>query len=588
VHPLAVDRDRFYRFSGGDTIAVLRLRGRSVPIVRVQIRPTFDSAARATRIGAFEGEIDFDAQRHQVVRMRGRFVATDGNRSRGIARMPGVVGVAYVEFVNAEVDGRFWLPAFQRTEFQAAFAPLGSGRSIFRLVSRFSEFSVAVVPRSSSSNDDSNSVSAMRERGSSTVRRRLSYATSDSVSRYRDWAKPLGTATASVDASDFDDLAPDVWRASGRPRFDIAPTKLEEMFRYNRVEGLYTGVAIDERFRDAAPGVTAHAYGGWGWSESTPRGGIAISWQRLSWRSVVRVERLLSSTNDFTPPLEGGTEGFGALFAGVDDQDYVDRRVATLALTRQLGGARRGLVTLEAGVGDDHSEVARLRESALGFGHFRQNRASADGGYVRGATTVEINPDVTGVFLEPGVGASLTYEIARGSLGWQRGEITVTARQSISDFIIAARGQGGIVAGRLMPPQTLFELGGENALPGYGYKAFGGDRAAMAGLLAGYTFPLFRRPWRAVRSLVIPGLSPGVAVGIQGGWTEAATSAARRALERLTPAASEAPLSAPTGGIRATVDFRLTFFGGLVGIGAARPVDHAAPWRLAFRFGQEY
>jgi hypothetical protein len=48
------------------------------------------------------------------------------------------------------------------------------------------------------------------------------------------------------------------------------------------------------------------------------------------------------------------------------------------------------------------------------------------------------------------------------------------------------------------------------------------------------------------------------------------------------------PLSVPTHGIRATADFRLTFFGGLIGLGIARPVDRSAPWRLAFRFGQEY
>jgi hypothetical protein len=80
VHPLAVDRDRFYRFSGGDTVAVLRSHGREIPIVRVHVRPAFDSVTREMRIGAFEGEIDFDAVRHQIVRMRGQFVATPGPR----------------------------------------------------------------------------------------------------------------------------------------------------------------------------------------------------------------------------------------------------------------------------------------------------------------------------------------------------------------------------------------------------------------------------------------------------------------------------------------------------------------------------
>ena len=153
------------------------------------------------------------------------------------------------------------------------------------------------------------------------------------------------------------------------------------------------------------------------------------------------------------------------------------------------------------------------------------------------------------------------------------------------------------MAGTVIPPQALFELGGENALPGYGYKQFGGDRAAAVGALAAYTFPVLRKPWRFVRSLMLPGVSPGLAAGIQSGWAEASTIAARESLQRLDPAASEncqllnncpLPLSVPTNGVRATADVRLTLFGGLVGVGVARPIDRATPWRLAFRFAQEY
>ena len=217
--------------------------------------------------------------------------------------------------------------------------------------------------------------------------------------------------------------------------------------------------------------------------------------------------------------------------------------------------------------------------------------------YAYGSSTVEIHPDVTGVFLEPGVGLIATYEIAEGQLRWQRAELTLSARRNISDFVISSRIQGGLVHGGSILPQALFELGGDNALPGYAYKAFAGDRAAAAGVLASYAFPLLRRPWRVIRSLMIPGLSPGLGAGIQGGWAEASNAAALASIQRLDPSAPAdcelvnscpPPLSVPTNGIRATVDMRLTFFGGLVGVGVARAVDRAAPWRLAFRFGQEF
>ncbi len=595
IHPLAADRASYYRYSGGDTVAVLHSRARAIPIMRVRVMPHLDAVSDGTRISAFDGEIDFDAERREIVRMRGQFVASAATRGRrfSVARLPGIVAVAYVELVNAEIDGRYWLPSFQRSEFQATFAPLGAERSIFRLVSRFREMNVtASFVAVDSGRVDSATVMQAESPGLG-YRRRLSFAPSDSVSRYREWAEPLGAATGKVSAADFDDLAPDAWRSTGAPRFELAPTKVEEVFRFNRIEGVYTGVAAGERFRDAVPGLTAHAYGGYAWTERTARGGATVTYRAGRWRTVARADRTLASTNDFTLPLENGGEGFGALFAGVDDQDYVDRRVATLSLTRMLGSAQGGLVVVEGGLGEDQPEEARLGRSPLVGGHFRLNRGSLPGRYARGAATIELHPDVTGVYLEPGMGMIASYEIAGGGLRWQRGELTLAARRNLSDFVIATRANAGVVAGDPLPAQQLFELGGENALPGYDYKAFAGDRAAAAGVLAAYSFPLLRRPWRIVRSLVIPGLGPGIAIGAQGGWTELSTASARAAASVLSAGAStecgsanECPVS--TNGIRATVDARLTFFGGLVGVGVARPIDRAAPWRLAFRFGQEF
>jgi hypothetical protein len=597
IHPLATDRAAYYRYSGGDTVAVLHSRARAIPIARVRVSPQLDSIPEGEQIGAFDGEIDFDAERHEIVRMRGQFVASAPARGRRFSarRLPGIVAVAYVEFVNAEVEGRYWLPAFQRSEFQGTFAPLGAERSIFRLVSRFRDLDVA-TGLSAVDSLVQGSTGRGREGDSTSYRRRLSFAPSDSVSRYRDWAEPLGEATGKVSASDFDDLAPDAWRSTGAPRLELAPTKLAEVLRFNRIEGVYTGLAVGERFRDAAPGLAAHAYGGWAWTEKTVRGGASVVKHTGSWSTAVRIDRTLASTNDFTPPLENGGEGFGALFGGVDDQDYVDRRVATLSLTRLAGTARDGLLIAEGGVGEDRPELARLERSPVVGGHFRPNRGSLPGRYVRGAIVFELHPDVTGVYLEPGLGVVASYEIAGGGLRWQRGEFTLAARKSLSDFVIAARGNLGIVAGEPLPPQQLFELGGENALPGYDYKAFAGDRAAAAGVLAAYSFPLLRRPWRIVRSLVIPGLSPGVAIGAQGGWTELGTAAARTAASLLSagaigcvpPNACPSLVASETGGFRATIDARLTFLGGLIGVGVARPVDHPARWRVAVRFGQEF
>src|SRR5262245_23613488 len=135
VHPFATDRDKYYRFTGGDTVAVLRVGSRSIPIARVHVHPSFSGP---TPLRAFEGEIDLDAARAQSGRMRGRFVPlgeTPSKRVRIVRAATGVVAVAFVEFVNAEVAGKYWLPTFQRTEFQASFPVFGETRPVFRLVS---------------------------------------------------------------------------------------------------------------------------------------------------------------------------------------------------------------------------------------------------------------------------------------------------------------------------------------------------------------------------------------------------------------------------------------------------------------------
>ncbi len=143
-----------------------------------------------------------------------------------------------------------------------------------------------------------------------------------------------------------------------------------------------------------------------------------------------------------------------------------------------------------------------------------------------------------------------------------------------------------------MPPQSLFEIGGTEGLPGYTYKQFGGDRAALSRVAAGYTFPVLRSPRRVFRGYFIPGISPGFAAGIQGGWADALSAAAWRALSMLSSGSDSLSrsslISVPTGGVRASADVRLTFFSGAASVGLARPVDHPAPWRMVFALGQTY
>jgi hypothetical protein len=573
VHPFARDRDHYYRFSGGDTVTTLRAGSRSIPIVRIRVKPDFQSP---TRFGAFDGEIDLDADRKQIVRMRGQFVVLGGGESirEKIARVSlGVTAVAYIEFVNAEVRGEFWLPAFQRTEFQAALAVFGQDRPVFRLVSTIRDI---VINDSTVATSDS----VGRTRVS------IDWATDDSVSGFKDWQHPIGTESGLVHSDDFADLAPDVWKSVGPPRLVLFPNTLSHVFRFNRVEGLFMGASPSVDFRSVAPGLSAGVNAGWAFTEKTMRGGAYVALKRDLWSYSVRGERVLASTNDFVPPLSDDP-GLGALLGSFDPYDYVDRSATSATVTRFLGSINTGLLTAQAGVGRDRAERTRLTKGVFGSTPFIANRGVLPGDYGFAAATLELHPNVTGEYVMPGFGATLHQEVARGDLTWQRTELGLSARKYVGDLSLALHGDVGIVTGSVLPPQKLFELGGNEVLPGYEYKQFAGDRAALVRGFASYRFAVLRKPLRIWRYYV-PGLSPGIGASAQGGWAEISSPAAAAAVRLLGVDVSGAPLSSATGGMRATAGAGLTFFSDFMHIGAARPVDHAAPWRIVVGFGTQF
>jgi hypothetical protein len=204
VHPFADDRARVYRFSGGDTIATLKPGGRDIPIVRVRVDPRPEGATRPTVV--FRGDMELDGNRAQIVRMRGHFVTIGrrpGVRTRLLASR--LDAVAYVELENAEFEQRYWLPAYQRVEAQAAVPLLGDQRAVFRVVSRFRRMvpnpgDADLVDRAVALGSDTargaDQDSAGRAGGLDpdtlrVVPHRLTFAPRDSIDRYDAWARAL-------------------------------------------------------------------------------------------------------------------------------------------------------------------------------------------------------------------------------------------------------------------------------------------------------------------------------------------------------------------------------------------------------------
>ena len=578
VHPLALDRDRYYTFSGGDTIVTIRLGDRSIPIAHVRVTPR---EGITSPVVLFEGEIDLDAARGTLVRMRGTFLRAGGSPRR-FGRAFGEA-VAFIEYEQGERLGTFWLPAKQRIELQATLPVLGDGRAVIRIVSRFTDMMVNDTVLSAETLAIADSLRALS-------RRKLTFAPSDSVRRYESWAASVGSLSEGMHSDDFLDIAPDRWRPTGVPRLDWVPPRAADLFHFNRVEGAYTGLGIKWSLRDLAPGVVARANAGWAWGEETMRARVSVERSRGPWTVEMRGGRSLDNTNDFRVPFDSGNT-FGALFASQDPYDYVDRRSATLSVSRATG-KRALLVRADLGYADDRYEPASYLRSPLGGKAYRSNRGVDEGGYVRSAATVEWHPDVSAEFVKPGVSARLAYERGDGTLSFQRIEARVVGRVPFGPFVAIARGDVGTLLGDRPPAQQLFEIGEQQNLPGYLDKEFAGTRAAVLRGTLQYTSPFMRQPIR-VRRFFLPAVAPGLSVGVQSGWTEAPNDAARAAIDRLavidpTLLASWAPVSRPTDGIRASVTAGLRFFSGGAFVGATRPVDHAAPWKLLVTFGQQW
>jgi hypothetical protein len=579
IHPLSPLRDRYYKFEGGDTAVTLYSRGRRIPVVRVRVTPRSDVSGDAL---LFFGDMHLDADRKQIVRMRGRMVEVRNGHVtlKSGSRIPGVGGASFVELVNVEVNGEYWLPAYQRTELQARIALFGELRTMVRIVSRFHDYRA----------NDSSWEAAVES--PAYAGHHLTFAPSDSLTRFHDWRQPLGAISTEAQYADFDDLAPESWRTVGAATMRFRPRSFGEVFRFNRIEGVFTGLAAEHAFRDAAPGLAIRGSLGWAWSERTARGMLGI--QRTLGRTTtgVRVERTLAHTNDFQLPLSWGAT-VSALLGSQDDFDYLDRRTASLSIMQALGAKRQSLVRLEIGPASDRAVKRNIsRGLYVDRDGFRPNRGIRPGNYFRSVAELELNPEVSGIFVDRGIGARIHYERADGDVRWQRLEVRTAVRRELGPFQLYGRGDVGTLLGS-PAPQVMFEIGSGQGLSAYGYKEFAGDRAAIVRTVVGYTFPFLRAPMRLPSQLFVPGLAPGIAAGIHGAWTEVSSSAAQRALLELGTTTDSAtgiatPLSRPTDGMRATAEVLLTFFSGALAVGVSRPIDHSGSWKFTGRIGQGF
>lgn len=547
IHPFASDRADYYRFSGGDTALILSLPEREVPLIRVWV----DAREVPDDAFVFQGEIHLDATRYEIVRMRGQVLGRPGRPSLYTRVLRSAVRVfQFLEVENAEWEGSFWLPHRQRFEIDVAPA-FSEDQAILRIVTAFDE--IAVNPFDPVGPPDT---------GFMARRQRLRVAGTESLQGFRDWRAELGAATAEASLDDFTDVAPESMRTTGRPRLQFGTGSFSDFARFDRVEGLFTGFGVRLGLRDAAPGVVVGFSGGYAWAESTLRGRVSADLQREGWSLGASAERRLASTNDFPRTFRVRPTILGLL--GEDDFDYVDRYSAGIRVGAQ--GVSGGAVTLEAGAVRDREAHQHVHWSS-----FRELRPIHEGDYGHLQVTVGAGGPSGGEFLSPGVSAAVSWEVAWGDLDWHRVEGVVRVRRQRARWSLAGEIHGGMLHSDRPPPQALFELGSlAGRLPGFEYKAFSGDRAAVLGGQVMYGLPWLEAPIR-IGPLFFPAVAPSPVLELSAGWTGASGSAA---------ALMEALGWTHSDGIRATLFMGLRLFGGALGFGMARAVGEPGPWRF--------
>lgn len=580
VHPLARDGRRYYHYPRVDTLTERMPNGDSVEVLRIAVVRREDVPPGTS---VFEGDVDVDVRTMLLVRLRGRVSIVSGYLLKvrdALSDQVRIVG--FMDMWNGPERDGLRLPDVERLDIVSG-GLAGETAELIRFVTRFR--GQDVVERGPPSSD---SVTA------GPPQYLVTYAPSSQQTSFDDWLLPLGSATRIAQTQPIDDLYPDRLRPDGSPQLTFRARDQYDVFRFNKVEGFFTGLSASWYARDLAPGLGVTGTAGYAWSEETWRGYLAAGLRRTNWRTNVGFGRLLDITNDFRSPFDSGSVWFPLLWSS-DGYDYVDRHVARVALERLLT-PHGSYVRVEAGAMRD-AETVDSRRRGLFFGPFVPNRVVDPGRYARVVATMEWNPDVQADITRERYGGSIRYELGAGDLDYQRTEAALITRYDAGHVVLIGRLYGGMLTGT-PPTQQLLEIGGNNNLPGYDYKAFAGDRAWIARGTAQYALPYLRSPFPFIAGFVMPAIAPELNFGIQTGMAWASDDQARAAVRRLgdkvdevtgqpiiDPATGEpVPVSVPTDKLRATASLGVRVLSGSVYIGFALPVDATRDTRRNLRF----
>ena len=465
LHPAAPGGDRFYDYRLSDSLSI-RVPGAGEPVrvYRVEVKPK-DPGEHA-----LVGAVYVDQRAGDIVRMEFTFT-----RSSYVDRELDYINIS---LENGLWKGRFWLPNRQQVEIRRQLPELGfpAGGVIRGTMTingyrfnqglpdwRFNGPRVTMVAPAQA--------------------RRFAFEQPIDAELHEQGIGP------AVELGEIRKQAANLVREhvlSGLPSTRLDVPAASTIARYNRAEGLAVGFGVRSSPREQ---VALNLYGGWAFGPMHPLARADAVLTKPSWR--LGASGYVNHPADVAvaPVVSGAMNTLTSALAGRDYSDLFYASGGTLRLERPVLHGWTG--TLAARVEDQRS--AHLETEASAAGDFRPVHAIDDGMFYGWALSLSRrSPSGKALAWRAALGADggrlmadrggvVALNVAAGGdhLDFVRPrlELGVTRRWRTAGGRLDAELSAGAAAGTL-PRQALYLVGGRGTLPGYAFRAYGGDRFA--------------------------------------------------------------------------------------------------------------
>ena len=454
LHPAAPGGPSFYDYRLSDSLTI-RLPGQGEPVrvYKLDVRPKDESRP------ALIGSVFVDRRQGAIVRMDFTFTA-----SSYVDRQLDYINVS---LENGLWKGRFWLPNRQQLEIRRQLPELGfPAGGVIRASMRVSNYRFNQgLPTS---------LFAGRRVISVPEAQRRAFAFEEPI----DAEMKEEGLSPEVELEAVRRQAAELVRRrllSGLPGTRLDVPAASSVARFNRAEGLAVGFGVRSSPREQ---VAVELNGGWAFGPQHPLASASATLTRPSYR--LGGAAYLNAPRDVGvgPAASGAVNTLASLLAG---SDYTDLYYASGAEVRFERGVGGGWTAELAARAEEHGSASLAADYSLS-GDFRPVRAIDEGtllggsvAFSRGAPSGRAVAWSTGVRLDGGRllgddGDDFTFARPRLDVGHVRRWRTRDARLEVDASAGAAFGE--------LPRQGLYLIGGRGTVPGFPFRAYGGDRFA--------------------------------------------------------------------------------------------------------------